>query len=41
MGRASLAIAPSDQSVVYAAAASIAEGDFQDGLHAVFRSTSR
>jgi hypothetical protein len=38
MGRASLAIAPSDQSVVYAAAASIAEGDFLDGLHAVFRS---
>jgi hypothetical protein len=34
----SLAIAPSDQSVIYAAAASIAEGDFLDGLHAVFRS---
>ena len=40
MGRASLAIAPSDQSIIYAAAASIAEGDYQDGLHAVFRSTS-
>jgi len=40
MGRTGLAIAPSDQSVIYAAAASIAEGDFQDGLHAVFRSTS-
>jgi HEAT repeat protein len=32
------AIAPSDQSVIYAAAASIAEGDFLDGLPAVFRS---
>ncbi len=40
MGRTGLAIAPSDQSVIYAAAASIAEGDFLDGLHAVFRSTS-
>jgi len=40
MGRTGLAIAPSDQSVVYAAAASIAAGDFLDGLHAVFRSTS-
>jgi len=40
MGGASLAIAPSDQSVVYASSASIAKGDFQDGLHAVFRSTS-
>ncbi len=40
MGRTSIAIAPSDQSVVYASSASIAEGDFQDGLHAVLRSTS-
>ena len=40
MGRTSLAIAPSDQSVVYAASASIADGDFQDGLYAVFRSAS-
>jgi uncharacterized protein (TIGR03437 family) len=39
MGRASLSIAPSDQSIVYAAAASITQGDYLDGLHAVFRST--
>lgn len=40
MGRTSLALAPSDQSVIYAATASITENDYLDGLHAVFRSTS-
>jgi hypothetical protein len=39
MGRTSLAIAPSNQSVVYAMAASNVSGNFRDGLHAVFRST--
>ncbi|MGH9936172.1 MAG: hypothetical protein ACREAM_08000, partial [Blastocatellia bacterium] len=40
MGRTSLAIAPSNQEVVYALAASIDTGPYADGLHAVFRSTS-
>ena len=40
MGRTSLAIAPSNQNVVYALSASTAGGTFQHGLHAVFRSTS-
>ncbi len=40
MGRTSLAIAPSDQNVVYALAASISSGSYRNGLHAVFRSTS-
>ena len=40
MGRASLAISPSNQNVVYAASASIAGGAFQNGLHAIFRSTN-
>jgi photosystem II stability/assembly factor-like uncharacterized protein len=40
MGRTSLAIAPSNQNVVYAAAASTLSGTFRDGLHAVFRSTN-
>jgi hypothetical protein len=40
MGRTSLAIAPSNQNVVYAMAASIAPGNYQDGLYAVFRSTT-
>ncbi len=43
MGRASLAIAPSDQRVVYALAASNLPGPrgfYEQGLHAVFRSTS-
>ncbi len=39
MGRTSLAIAPSDQNVIYALASSIASGSYQFGLHAVFRST--
>jgi uncharacterized protein (TIGR03437 family) len=40
MGRASLAIAPSNQEIVYAFAASIEFGSYGDGLFAVFRSTS-
>jgi photosystem II stability/assembly factor-like uncharacterized protein len=40
MGRTSLAIAPSNPSVVYALAASNAGGDFEQGLLAVFRSSS-
>jgi uncharacterized protein (TIGR03437 family) len=39
MARTSLAIAPSDQNVIYALASSLASGSFQFGLHAVFRST--
>jgi photosystem II stability/assembly factor-like uncharacterized protein len=39
MGRTSLAIAPSDQDVIYALAASLVEGPYQYGLHAVYRST--
>lgn len=38
MGRTSLSIAPSNQNVVYALATSLAAGDYQLGLHAVFRS---
>ena len=38
MGRTSLALAPSDQDVVLALAASIAPGAFDGGLHAFFRS---
>lgn len=40
MGRTSLAIAPSNQSIVYAISASIASGSYNNGLHAVFRSMS-
>ena len=40
MGRTSIAISPSNQNVIYAAAASLVGGAFQDGLHAIFRSTS-
>ncbi|MBL8204070.1 MAG: hypothetical protein JNM09_07560 [Blastocatellia bacterium] len=40
MGRTSLALAPSNQNVIYAVAASTLSGPFRDGLHAVFRSTS-
>ena len=43
MGRTSLAIAPSQQSTVYALSAEFnptSPGTFQHGLHAVFRSTS-
>jgi uncharacterized protein (TIGR03437 family) len=39
MGRTSLAVAPSNQNVIYAASASYASGSYLDGLHAVFRST--
>lgn len=38
MGRTSLAIAPSNQKIVYALASSLAAGPYQHGLHAVFRS---
>lgn len=40
MGRTSLAIAPSDPSIVYALAASNEEGDYNQGLLAVYRSPS-
>ena len=39
MGRTSLAIAPSNQAVVYAMSASIEGGPFDQGLYAVYRST--
>jgi Viral BACON domain len=39
MGRTSLAIAPSNQAVIYALASSIDAGPFNLGLHGVFRST--
>jgi len=42
MGRTSLAIAPSDQNTIYALSASNAtSGNYQQGLLAVFRSTSQ
>ncbi|NKB88283.1 MAG: hypothetical protein GKS06_08695 [Acidobacteria bacterium] len=40
MGRTSLALAPSDQNVIYALAASNRPGIYQQALHAVFRSDS-
>ncbi|MEP7010078.1 MAG: hypothetical protein ABJC13_07130 [Acidobacteriota bacterium] len=40
MGRTSLALAPSNQNILYALAESLAPGDYQLGLHAVFRSTA-
>ncbi len=41
MGRASLAIAPSDQAVIYALIASTdSSGDYDGGLHKVIRSTT-
>lgn len=40
MGRTSLAIAPSNQDIVYALASSVDFGPYELGLHAVFRSTS-
>ncbi|MGE0126778.1 MAG: hypothetical protein AB7U82_01645 [Blastocatellales bacterium] len=40
MGRTSLAIAPSNQEIVYALASSIEFGPYELGLHAVYRSTS-
>ncbi len=38
MGRTSLAIAPSNQNVIYALASSNVNDEFLDGLHGVFRS---
>jgi photosystem II stability/assembly factor-like uncharacterized protein len=38
MGRTTIAIAPSDQSIIYALAASNRGGVYEQGLHAVFRS---
>jgi uncharacterized protein (TIGR03437 family) len=40
MGRTSLALAPSNQDIIYAAAVSNVSGQFDQGLHAVFRSTA-
>jgi uncharacterized protein (TIGR03437 family) len=40
MGRTALAVAPSNQNVVYAVSASLQSGNYEDGLLAVFRSTS-
>ena len=40
MGRTSLAIAPSNEDYIYAIAASIGAGNYEDGLLGVFRSTS-
>lgn len=40
MGRTSLAIAPSNPSIIYAMSASNATGNYQNGLLGVFRSTS-
>lgn len=40
MGRTSLAISPSNQNIVYALAASIGGGSYNNGLLAVFRSAS-
>jgi uncharacterized protein (TIGR03437 family) len=40
MGRTSLAIAPSNQDVIYAVSADNGAGGMQHGLHAVFRSTN-
>jgi len=40
MGRTSIAIAPSNQSILYALASSNVDGEFLDGLHGVFRSTN-
>ncbi len=40
MGRTSLAIAPSNQSIIYALISSTAAGNYQYGLHKVIRSTT-
>jgi photosystem II stability/assembly factor-like uncharacterized protein len=40
MGRTYLAIAPSDQSIIYALSASNEPGHYHQGLHAVYRSAS-
>jgi photosystem II stability/assembly factor-like uncharacterized protein len=39
MGRTSLAIAPSNQNILYAMASSNVQNDYLDGLHGVFRSS--
>lgn len=39
MGRISLALAPSNQNIIYALAESLESGKYYRGLHAVFRST--
>jgi photosystem II stability/assembly factor-like uncharacterized protein len=39
MGRTTLAIAPSNQNIIYALAASVVNNKYLDGLHGVFRST--
>jgi len=40
MGRTSLAIAPSNQEIIYALATSVEQNQFSNSLYAVFRSTS-
>ena len=40
IGRTALAIAPSNQNVVYALASSVEQGIYDRGLHAVYRSTA-
>ena len=41
MGRTALALAPSNQNIIYASASSVDKGsEYQHGLHAVFRSSS-
>lgn len=40
MARTTIAIAPSNQDVIYALASSNVQGEFLDGLHGVFRSTN-
>jgi hypothetical protein len=40
IGRTTLAIAPSDQRIIYALASSIDQGTYDRGLHAVYRSTT-
>ncbi len=40
MGRTVLAIAPSNQATIYAVSTSYLSGQFEDALHAVFRSTA-
>lgn len=40
MGRTALAIAPSNQNIIYAVSSSIQRNDFQHSLFAVFRSTN-
>lgn len=40
MGRTTLAIAPSNQNIIYALAATVVQNDYLDGLHGVFRSSN-